>query len=808
MQLWSRRRATDTLLPEKKKSTGNAGESFRKDERTGRSRRDKDEELHKVMSFDHEVKADRKGVGFAYGGVSPGTLHARGQLVRVHTVHYSIGLAGRYRLHVGLRQQSVALPGSPFDLEIVPGNAYAPSTKLPKDRLPLRGVVGDEWRGMVFFAADKIGNQCVKGGAKVKVSVDNSAVESTCNDNGDGSYSFQWRSQRSGTYSVSVLIDGVPVVGSPTMLTMLAANLDVGNCAISGSGLSDAVAGDAAVARISCKDKYSNLATPSQSLKFGISLQQAEWSVDAREKRKIKVAQSDDDVPAPAPRARRGGARHDDKDEEARDRKKRLTVENYPAMPFEGAWVDGEYEIRYMAQKAGDHQLHVWADTEGKGVRELLPGSPFTIHVVEANASPASSSIGYPQEEKKAIYAGERLLLRPQLRDQFGNPSAAGPETLKALLEAPDGPQHLVVKPSNRGLGAYEVAYESLLKGEYTLHVELNGMPIGGSPGVFFVQPAVPTAMRSKLLPPVDPPVTHALCEMTLVTYDKLGNALDRGGARVDARVLGASAGTCSVEDRKDGTYNITFTVGGASGEYRVIARMDNVEMPPVPLMFAEGSRPNQSPSGMRSDDESFRSARKGKQQKLPGSPLAKGPAAADPPVTSNRGLGGIFRRALAAGSASMTEVEAAGASGRGESASEPSRDSSPAANRSHMSVGSASDAALPTISESARAAGAAAASTGGGDAAASSEAAAAAGAKKAASSAAAKKLQAKPLAIGKVSANAGPGQASSRNKSGADTNRGQASQRKTGGGDTSRSGAGTNRNAAKSSSSGKKAGK
>lgn len=52
-----------------------------------------------ALSFDHELKADRRGVGFAYGGVSPGTLHARGQLVRVHTVHYSIGLAGRYRLH-------------------------------------------------------------------------------------------------------------------------------------------------------------------------------------------------------------------------------------------------------------------------------------------------------------------------------------------------------------------------------------------------------------------------------------------------------------------------------------------------------------------------------------------------------------------------------------------------------------------------------------------------------------------------------------------------------------------------------------
>ena len=46
--------------------------------------------------------------GFAFGGVDPGTLHAHGKLVKVHSVHYSIGLAGKYRLHVGLRQQERA----------------------------------------------------------------------------------------------------------------------------------------------------------------------------------------------------------------------------------------------------------------------------------------------------------------------------------------------------------------------------------------------------------------------------------------------------------------------------------------------------------------------------------------------------------------------------------------------------------------------------------------------------------------------------------------------------------------------------
>ena len=48
-------------------------------------------------------------------------------------------------------------------------------------------------------------------------------------------------------------------------------------------------------------------------------------------------------------------------------------------------------------------------------------------------------------------------------------------------------------------------------------------MPIGGSPGVFFVEPAAPVAGRSKLLPPSSPPVTHQSCELTLISMDKLG---------------------------------------------------------------------------------------------------------------------------------------------------------------------------------------------------------------------------------------------------------------------------------------------
>lgn len=65
-----------------------------------------------------ELASDPAGIGFGFGGVEPGTLHARGELYEKHAVYYSIGLAGEYLLHVRLRHAAAAIPGSPFKLEV------------------------------------------------------------------------------------------------------------------------------------------------------------------------------------------------------------------------------------------------------------------------------------------------------------------------------------------------------------------------------------------------------------------------------------------------------------------------------------------------------------------------------------------------------------------------------------------------------------------------------------------------------------------------------------------------------------------
>ena len=94
---------------------------------------------------------------------------------------------------------------------------------------------------------------------------------------------------------------------------------------------------------------------------------------------------------------------------------------------FEGCWRSGgEYEIRYIMKKAGKFLLHVWCDLEGNGIRERLPGSPFKLEVSAASPTCAGSTV--EGALKRTYIAGERLMLRPQLRDVFGNPTTATDE--------------------------------------------------------------------------------------------------------------------------------------------------------------------------------------------------------------------------------------------------------------------------------------------------------------------------------------------------------------------------------------------
>ena len=213
---WARRMATDRAakktVAEKKVAAGE-----------GTTSETKSMTLELAADPSHvrvEMAADPSGIGFAFGGIHPRTLHARGKLFESHSVSYSIGLVGQYLLHVRLRQQAVAIPGSPFTLLVTPGLAHARSCKLPAGTIvgPV-GTTAENGCGITFQTYDLMGNKCIQGGASVtgnlldakghEKAVDKQQqMQVNVRDNTDGSYSLHWRSEMSGMYSVAIKVGG------------------------------------------------------------------------------------------------------------------------------------------------------------------------------------------------------------------------------------------------------------------------------------------------------------------------------------------------------------------------------------------------------------------------------------------------------------------------------------------------------------------------------------------------------------------------------------------------------------------------
>ena len=297
-----------------------------------------------------------------------------------------------------------------------------------------------------------------------------------------------------------------------------------------------------------------------------------------------------------------------------------------------------------MAQEAGDFMLHVWMDSDGSGVRKWLTGSPFLIRVSGVRASALGSILNGTQAyiknlpaadqqailevspgktpkherdsaenmdikgggggshskkpkhgDKKAevavpkLLAGERIMLAPQLKDEFGNASFASDGELRAFVIAPDG-EHTIPITMGKGLGSYELSYDVHLKGLHILCVELNGENIQRSPFHFAVTPGPAVGSKSSLRQLTPTAYVQQPCVLVLESIDKFGNTVDEGGAAVNARGVGTGVQACTVADMNDGTYNVTFT-SNVVGEARVIVRLDNQEMPPLLVVFTQGDK-------------------------------------------------------------------------------------------------------------------------------------------------------------------------------------------------------------------------
>ena len=498
--------------------------------------------------------------GFAFGGVHPGTLHARGKLHEAHRVHYSIGLSGQYLLHVRFRQLAQTLPGSPFHLVVCPGSAHARFTQLPT--APLRGMVGvdkvqdptearsinaaakadgshgttDRAKGtqravsmlmsdsapygcyLTLRTADERGNACVVGGASIQMEA------------------WEGRSAHPRSRDVfppettsSMLLVGVGA--APEQPTIEMGVKDHGD----GSALLMWRSRRAGVftTRVMvdgedvCGSPRTFELTPAppmihQTLLSGDGLEKAIAGTPSELRIRFVDEYANPTLPAAADFRACIAL-----DKTSRERMQSLepydNVE--PRWGAAGSADEGVYLLSYTALEAGTVRLHAWYEETTNGERIAFPGSPFALQVRPGEASTAQSKVsGYTkvikegQENAKygkavkgdadALVAGDAIIVRPEVFDDYGNPTViAGSHETSAMTvwhELPDGRRESLrysqqaVRGSSE-LMLYEVKLEVCSAGDHLLHVCINEVGISGSPIAFHVLPERPDAQSCKL---------------------------------------------------------------------------------------------------------------------------------------------------------------------------------------------------------------------------------------------------------------------------------------------------------------------
>jgi hypothetical protein len=211
----------------------------------------------------------------------------------------------------------------------------------------------------------------------------------------------------------------------------------------------------------------------------------------------------------------------------------------------------------------------------------------------------------------------------------------------------------------------YEIATPSELTvmGRHVVHIKLNGVAVKGSPLEFELVPAAPIASKSRaFLANSDGLVIGTPIEVCLQLVDKYGNDLKAraggrwgAGVRVDAKAFGSKASECTVVDRENGTFSITFTASVA-GDYKMAVRLENVEMSALPLKVEALD------GATRLDDGASAPTAAGQEPKPLSHPLTKGAEAPAPSGHDAQSHGQDAATALAGVEGAPDELHAADA--------------------------------------------------------------------------------------------------------------------------------------------------
>ena len=365
-------------------------------------------------------------------------------------------------------------------------------------------------------AKDWVGRECTSGGAYFEVRLRGPVnLQAEVVDRGDGTYAASYTAAISGSYSMHVTLNRVPIAGSPFSLLVDPDQTRPEYCVAEGAGLTSAEAGKAATFTILKQDRHGNARTRGVDHFYADVQGPGKWDCRIKDER------------------------------------------------------DGSFTVTYTAKTAGTYRLDVGlAPNAGP-----IASSPFTIVVRPSAPDPRTTTLVAPPPA--TVLCGRPFTLQLVARDRWGNLCANAPSPPSSPVGARFGggsvvkadvgeeqPSAWIVADSAKGRenavvslvepGLYNLSLTPVAQGRNMAHVCWAGMNVKGSPFQLKALPAPPHAASYQLTyKPRSWPllVAGVKFKLRVQAHDRFGNLYTAGCPRPLVYLLGTGATAMTAAD-------------------------------------------------------------------------------------------------------------------------------------------------------------------------------------------------------------------------------------------------------------------
>jgi filamin len=218
---------------------------------------------------------------------------------------------------------------------------------------------------------------------------------------------------------------------------------------------------------------------------------------------------------------------------------------------------DGTWTVKYQPTDPGDYNIAVIARNPSNPIYfDHVKNSPKIVNIEPG--TDASQTIAFGPGLEPGNLDTFPATFKIQAKDKHGNNMKEGGDPFVVEINGPSGPIHCDVK--DNGDGTYDCVYHPDDAGRHDVSVTLDGKPIKGSTYHVDIQPGAWPG--------------NTFIEnfyFTVRSVDKRGANKTFGGEDIKVKVTGPSGEVPGVivDDRKDGTYHITYQAL-ASGDYQI----------------------------------------------------------------------------------------------------------------------------------------------------------------------------------------------------------------------------------------------